>query len=118
MALINSKNTRRLVPPHEPESWFDVRPIRAGDFEGLELVGSQIRVSIDLLSSLITAWSYDEPLTRENVALLDLDTFTWLNTEIQDLSGIRSAAEKKVSGNGLSPISSRPPQSSRENLGT
>lgn len=118
MALIDSKNTNRLVPPHEPESWFEVRPIRAGDMEGIELVGSQIRVSIDLLATLISAWSYEAPVSRENVAMLDLDTFTWMNLELQRISGIRNAAEKKASANGLSPTSSLQPPPSLESSAT
>lgn len=108
MALITSKDIKRISPPFEPETWFEVRPIRAGDFEGLEVVGgSQIRLSLDLLTALLSAWSYEEELTRETVAFLDTDTFTWLNSEIQTLSGIRSDDEKKVSANGLSPTSRR-----------
>lgn len=116
MALINSSNTRRIVPPHEPESWFDVRPIVAGDFEGFQADASQVRLSLDLLASLITAWSYDAPVSRENVRQLDLETFTWLNSELLDLSGVRSADEKKDSDNGSSPVAAR--ASSRRNSAT
>lgn len=105
MALILSSNSKRISPPHEPDAWYEVRPIRAGDFEHLTTDGQQVTVSIDLLATLITAWSYPEPVTRENVACLDLDTFMWLGTEIQSLSGIRDDETKKNSDSSSSPTS-------------
>lgn len=102
MALISAVHTKRLIPDFEPESWFDVRPICAGDFEGLTTDGQQITLSIDLLTSLITAWSYEEPVSRENVARLDVDTFVWLQGALTTASGIRSEPEKKESGNNSS----------------
>lgn len=74
-----------------------MRPIRAGDFEGLRLEGGQVTVGIDLLTNLIQSWSYQEPVTRENVASLDVDTWIWLQTAIQSASGIRDDVEKKES---------------------
>lgn len=106
MALINSKNTTRIVPPHEPESWFELRPIRAGDGDLLTSEGGQVRLSLDLLARIITSWSYKDengepiPVSQETVEQLDLDTYVWLVQQSQELSGIRDTAEKKDSNNG------------------
>lgn len=59
--------------------------------------GNQIKLSLDLAAALITAWSYDVPVSRETVDMLDVDTFVWLNAAISDMSGIRSDDEKKDS---------------------
>lgn len=108
MPLIKSTDTRRISPPHEPDAWYECRSIRAGDFEGLQTDGAQITLSIDLLAALIVRWSYEEPVTRDNVACLDLDTFTWLGKEITALSGIRSDEEKKDSASTSSPSMPEP----------
>lgn len=108
MALIDATHTKRLIPPHEPESWFDVRPLTAGDIEGLSADGSQVKVSIEALAAIIQAWSYTEPVSLENVRRLDLDTFTWLGTEALKASGIRDADQKKESMTGSSPTSPTP----------
>lgn len=102
MALISAVHTKRLIPDFEKESWFDVRPICAGDFEGHPTDAPEITISINLLASLITAWSYEEPVSRENVARLDVDTFIWLQGALTTASGIRSNDEKKGSGNNSS----------------
>jgi hypothetical protein len=104
VALITNDSRTRLVPPHEPDSWFDIRPLRTGDLEVLGAVGSEVKVTVEALASVILAWSYPEEVTLENVRLLDLDTFLWLSTESLALSGIRSAVEKKDSTIGLSPL--------------
>lgn len=117
MALISSNDTKRLDIPHEPGQWVEVRPLTAGDIEGLTAEGSQVKVSIEALAAIISGWSYAEPPTIENVRRLDLDTFTWLGTEALKVSGVRDDAEKKDSAtdssrtsrtpaNGRSPVSS------------
>lgn len=106
MALIKDQ-TKHLVPPHEPESWFEVRPLRTGDLEQLGALGYEVKVTVEALASVITAWSYEEPVSLENVRLLDLETFIWLGKEALLSSGIKSEDEKKGSSSGLSP--QRPP---------
>jgi hypothetical protein len=117
VALINSSNTKRLDIPHEPGQWVEVRPLTAGDIEGLSVDGSGVKVSIEALAAIISAWSYEEPVSLENVRRLDLDTFTWLGTEALKVSGVRDADEKKDSAsdssltspipvNGASPVNS------------
>lgn len=108
MALINSSNTKRLDIPHEPEQWIDVRPLTAGDMEGLSVDGSQIKVSIEALAAIIQAWSYDEPVSLENVRRLDIDTFTWLGTEALKVSGVRDDDTKKNLAPASSPTSRTP----------
>lgn len=108
MALIKDSQTKRLIPPHEPESWFDIRPLRGGDLDLLEAQGSQVKVTKEALAQLIRAWSYDDEITLETVNELDMDTLIWLCQVALDISGIRSAPEKKDSTSGLS--AQRPPQ--------
>lgn len=105
MALINSSNTKRLDIPHEPGQWVEVRPLTAGDIEGLSVDGSQVKVSIEALAAIISAWSYDEPVSLENVRRLDLDTFTWLGAEALKVSGVRDDETKKNLGSASSPTS-------------
>ena len=69
--------------------------------------GTSIAMSLDLAAEVIKEWSYPEPVTIENVRDLDVDTFVWLSTQIQEASGIRSDAEKKGSGSS-SPAPSDP----------
>lgn len=108
MALINSSNTKHLDIPHEPGQWVEVRPLTAGDIEGLSVDGSGVKVSIECLAAIISAWSYQEPVSLENVRRLDLDTFTWLGNEALKVSGVRDDAEKKDSNLDSSPTSPIP----------
>lgn len=101
MALITDQ-TKRLVPPHEPESWFDVRTMRAGDVEGFDVEGGAIRISYELLAGLIKGWSYDAPISVDTVKTLDLDTYSWLIQQLKEFSGVRGTEEKKASNAGLS----------------
>jgi hypothetical protein len=107
LALIKDSQVTRFIPPHEPESWFDVRALRTGDLEVLEAEGSQVKMTRESLATVIQAWSYEDPVTLENVNLLDLETFLWLCEAALDFSKIRSAVEKKGSTSGLS--AQRPP---------
>lgn len=102
MPRIKDTPDRRLTHPKDGAEWYDVRKIRAGDLTGLEAVAGNIKISHELLSKLILAWSFDDPVTLAGVSELDIDTYLWLCTELTDLSGIRNEAEKKGSGSGLS----------------
>lgn len=122
MPLIRDDDLTRLIPPHEPDAWFDVRPIRAGDFEGLQTDGHNVTINIDLLCTLVKAWAYDAPINHQTLASLDIDTFVWLDKSIQGLSGIRGDDEKKDSAPASSPPATprpkRPLASSRQNSHT
>jgi hypothetical protein len=113
------KKTVRLEHPNEAGAWFDLSlPLSAGDMELMRngaLVGM---VSIDLLTAVLSAWSYAAPVTVENVKALDLDTFTWLAGELQERSGILDESEKKSSSSN-SPATSVPATAgSQPSLGT
>lgn len=105
MPRIKDTPDRRLTHPKEAGEWYDVRKIRAGDLSGLEAVAGNIKISHELLSKLIVAWSFDDDVSIEGVHELDLDTYLWLCSEITNLSGVRDDAEKKGSGSGLSRLS-------------
>lgn len=108
MALV-IKKTERLHHPTEEDAWFDIRlPLSASDTSGMQVTGAAVsnqavRLTLDLLAAVIAGWSYDAPITVENVGLLDLDTFVWLCGEITGRSGIRSEEEKKDSDDNSSP---------------
>lgn len=97
MALVR-KQTRRLDYEAEPGTWFEVSlPLSAGDLAGLSTDGQQIGMSLDLLASVVTAWSYPEPVTVATVRQLDIDCYSWLVQQVFASSGIRDEAEKKDS---------------------
>lgn len=103
MALV-TKHTERIDFPHEPGSWADIRvPLSAGDLGGLTSSGSEIRMSLDLMASVVTGWSYEEPVTPNAINRLDLDTYALLAQEIFRRSGVRDDEEKKDSASSSSP---------------
>jgi len=115
VALITSNDYKRLVIPHEPGQWVDVRPLTFGDLDIFNMDGETVVVTRDLVAEVVTEWSYGEwpPTKDERLALirsLDLDTSVWLITALGEtlpkISGIRSDSEKKDSPNNSSPITS------------
>lgn len=86
-----------------------VRPVRVGDIEHSNATagGNTTTLGIDTLFAVIFEWSYPIPLTRENVANLDGDTFAWLASIVNSVSKLREAAEKKDSRSPLSPMLDR-----------
>lgn len=97
------KETRRLQHPSE-DAWFEVRlPLSVGDLKRMNMEGGGIVMSLDLAAEVIKGWSYPDPLTRENIERLDLDTFLWLSQEIAAGSGVRDDAEKKDSASSSPP---------------
>jgi hypothetical protein len=115
LALITSKDTKRLDIPHEPGQWVEVRPLTFGDLDIFGMDGETVRVSRDLASEVITGWSYSEwPVSRDErltlLKSLDLDTSMWLITALgetlTEISGIRSDDAKKNTVNNSSPTTS------------
>jgi hypothetical protein len=118
MALV-VKKIETLTHPTEEGAWFRVRvPLSSGDLEEMRTDGKTIGMSLDLAASVIQEWSYPEPVTLANVKLLDLDTFTWLATEIQARSGVRTDAEKKGSSASSPATSDQATEPSPANSGT
>lgn len=121
MALISSKDTKRLAILHEPGQWVEVRPLTAGDVDGLDVATSgMIRIALEKLADVIIAWSYDEPPSLDAIKRLDLDTFLWLGPAALRASGVRDDDEKKGSDNGSSvsptPEAEQPPEPSLTRL--
>lgn len=103
MALVSKDSINHLVPDHEPESWFDVRPITARDYSAMGNIdisnlnaGVAIEASLALLAKVIVAWSYDAEITPETVGDLDAETYAWLVDAANLVAGIRSLREKKA----------------------
>lgn len=112
MALVK-KQIKRLEIPHEPGEWMDVRvPLAAGDMAGLTAADGEIGMSLDLMVSVVQAWSYPEDISRETIDLLDLDTMVWLAQAVTEASGVKDEAEKKDS------VNSSPPTSAPEEVTT
>lgn len=117
MALV-VKQVKRVQHPTEPDAWFELRlPLSAGDLELMRDGSRMGMVSVDLMASVVTGWSYDAPITVETIKSLDLDTFTFLVGEIQTGSGIRDAEEKKDSSSTSSPSSDPAADGSPKSLG-
>jgi hypothetical protein len=105
MAVIK-KTTKRIDHPSEPGEWAEIRvPVLAGDLADTR--DDKVGMMLDLLGAAVTAWSYPEPVTKANIEALDIQTFQWLSTEVQQASRIRSNEEKKDS-TSPSPATSEP----------
>jgi hypothetical protein len=94
MALITDRNKVRLDVPDEEGQWIEVRPLRSGDVFGSSTTDERA-LTFELLQHVIVAWSYEEPVTPEHVACLDLKTAKWLVERIGESSGLRSDDERK-----------------------
>lgn len=104
--MIVKKTVRRLTHPTEDGAWVEVRlPLSAGDLAGMHSDGQIVGMTLDLLASVIVAWSAEEPIDLASVSALDIDTFTWLTKEIMAGSNIRDDSEKKGSASSSSPTS-------------
>lgn len=110
--MIVKKTVKRLEHPTEPGAWIEIRvPLSTGDLAGMRANGQVIGMSLDLMASTIVAWSYEEPVSLASVELLDLDTFTWLTSEVMAASNIRGDEEKKDSSSPSSPTTTTTPPS-------
>lgn len=120
MALIDPQERKRLDIPHEPDSWVEFRPLTARDFAVLQKdAGDRTPADIGLaiLSRCVTAWSYPEPVTPENLDRLDFETMEWLRTEIS-LTGGRPEEEKKESEPPSSPTTDQETEATQSSSGT
>ena len=70
---ITSKLTRRVELPHEPGEWIEVRMPSLRILHGAQ-DEDQYKGMMCMLSACITGWSYDEPVTEDNVWELDPKT--------------------------------------------
>ena len=66
--MLTSKHQIRIDLPHEPGEWIEARKPSIS----MLLMGGVTTVT--LLQTCITAWSYPEPVTPENIADLDVET--------------------------------------------
>lgn len=109
MALIDPKEVRHVEIPHEPGEWVELRPITSRIFATVQREGkgeSYSEITLRLLAGCIVAWSYDAPVTPENIDLLDPVTMNYLDEQMQKTSGSLSEEEKKEPISPPSPISS------------
>lgn len=109
MALIDPKAIRRVEIPHETGAWVEIRPITARIFANVQRDGkgeSYSEITLRLLNSCIVAWSYEAPVSPENIDNLDPVTMNYLDEQMQVTSGSASAEEKKDSTSPPSPQSS------------
>lgn len=100
MALIKDDTKVRLDIPHEPGEWIDIRPTRNNDLLSINFDTDPFAGMMKLLDSVIKGWSYAEPVTPENVRMLDSVTTTWLSEELKKASGLRTVEEKNGSKPG------------------
>lgn len=121
MALLSADDRKRLVIPHEPDQWIEVRPVTARDSAAVEALAagkSQLGLGLGILEHCIVAWSYDAEVNAENIGRLDMTTFSWLMETVDVTGGGRDTGEKKgLAGNSSQP-SPRRMQQSRRNSGT
>jgi hypothetical protein len=103
MAFV-AKKTETLQHPSEPGVTVTVRtPLSAGDMALLETGMTGGSFTLRAVHRAIVEWSYDEPVTLENVEALDVTTFGWLSGYVMGNSGIRDDAEKNASSASSSP---------------
>lgn len=108
MALIDPTKYTRIDIPHEPGQWVEVRPFITADTIVIakKEPETEPEASVEMLALCIKRWSYsEEPVTAEQLNVLDAKTFRWLDNEILVLSGIRTRAEKNGSAPQSSPTS-------------
>lgn len=124
MALINDK-TRKVDIPHEPGEWMEVKKLSwrqltlAADIQTDETIGRLKKMGGDLFKALsnekakqdinpglqydrgfvleagISRWSYEAPVTKENIEKLDEETAKWAFEEILSLNKPLSEEERK-----------------------
>jgi hypothetical protein len=91
MALC-SLSTRRLELPHEPGAWVEVRLLSANTVRKLDKDARAIAGDDDsdygyevmgaMLKTAVVSWSYEAPVTLENIDDLDLATAAWVAGEL------------------------------------
>ena len=81
--MLTSKHIKQIDIPNEPGEWVKVRMPSLGIIQGAQrhapgdVTDQDVRASyavIPLLQACVLSWSYEEPVTPENVADLDPQT--------------------------------------------
>lgn len=116
--MLVSKTTRIIEHPTEEGVTFTVRALCAGDMETANPNATAIQLTYDLLAAAIIEWTYDAPVSVDSIKQLDVTTFQWLQTAIQDGSGMRTDAAKNASGANSSPTTGPDKAPSQKSLGT
>lgn len=119
MALVSRLQPQRVDIPHEPNEWIEILPISAGGLSALQQGAdgkTPVGLMIEMLAQCIKAWSYPVPVSIETLSDLDGATLTWLQTEVNIASGVRSDAEKNSPDNPSLLITSLPSQESNGSL--
>lgn len=73
--MLTSKVTTKIELPHEPGQWIEVKQPSIRD--AIDVAQAEGDSWLPLLKQCIISWSYEEPVTPENIADLDTDT-AWL----------------------------------------
>jgi len=118
MALVKGDKLRR-VEVHD--GWIDIHgTLTVGDVRAMAkgenlnaLMDPTPEMMFSILRSVIVAWSYDDPVTPENIDLLDFDATTSVFEAFSEMMGVlnpkkeETTSEPLQGGNGLenSPIS-------------
>lgn len=96
MALRSTTKPTHTEIPHEPGQWIEYRQLSADELEELQTGEfSSLGYTIHALTKMLTSWSYDGPVNRENIGDLDAQTIRWLDSNLLEMAGIRTEAEKK-----------------------
>ena len=94
-----SLTTRKLDVPGEEGQWIEIRPLSASRLHAIGLeakkLGREAKAANEddtdaenyvladlMLREAVVAWSYDAPVTPENVDDLEISTMMWLSNEI------------------------------------
>ena len=102
MALV-VRQIKHIEHETEPGTWFDLRvPLSAGDLSTIGDAENMADVKLKGVTLALKAWSYDAPLTPENVRELDVLTFNWLTVQVFANSTMGDE-EKNASGASLPP---------------
>ncbi len=85
MALVTKSVERRAIP-HEENQWMEFRTLSISDVDGM--AGDGFAAGINMLIKSVVGWSYPEPCTPENIAMLDITTATWAIGVVQEVNHI------------------------------
>ena len=66
--MLTSKHLVRIDLPHEPGEWIEAHK------PSIAMLLMEEVTTVTLLQQCITAWSYPDPVTPENIADLDVQT--------------------------------------------
>lgn len=102
MALVDKTKIVRIELPHEPGGWIELHPMSSGDLANLP--DDPYAAMLKMLQRIVTTWSYDVPVTPDNVLLLDVETVNELAVHVRAMSGVKTDAEKNDSSSPSSDI--------------